>query len=151
MNLLNIPRKDKITMQDNEILKRYLNRIKETKDIEYKRSLLYSAYTVLLLSTEYFKLNVDIKEFLTPVLEKLDKFINPKKSLVFKDYVYKSRSLIIARFIRIIQHSNQETLNILINSISILFESDESNIGLKSQKKERKNSVDELLTRFGRK
>ncbi|MGF0082231.1 hypothetical protein [Limosilactobacillus reuteri] len=138
-------------MQDNEILKRYLNRIKETKDIEYKRSLLYSAYTVLLLSTEYFKLNVDIKEFLTPVLEKLDKFINPKKSLVFKDYVYKSRSLIIARFIRIIQHSNQETLNILINSISILFESDESNIGLKSQKKERKNSVDELLTRFGRK
>lgn len=138
-------------MKDSEILKRYLGRIKDTKDIEYKRSLLYSTYTVLLLSTEYFKLNIDIKEFLTPILENLDNIMNPKKSMVFKDYVYKSRSLIIARFIRIIQHSNQEALNLLINSISIIFKNENSNAESKSKKRERKNSVDELLTRFGRK
>lgn len=58
-------------MQDNEILKRYLGKISETKDIEYKRSLLYSAYTLVLLSTEYFKLNIDIKNFLVPILRKV--------------------------------------------------------------------------------
>lgn len=138
-------------MQDNEILKRYLVKIKETKDVEYKRSLLYSAYTVLLLSTEYFKLNIDIKIFLTPILRKLDTIVNPKKSLVFNDYVYKNRSLIIARFIRIIQHSDQASLDFLVNSIFILVETEKLKTKPKPKKKERKNSVDELLTRFGRK
>ena len=138
-------------MQDNEILKRYLGKISETKDIEYKRSLLYSAYTLVLLSTEYFKLNIDIKNFLVPILRNLDSIVNPKKSLVFKDYVYKSRSLIIARFIRIIQHSDQDAINVLVNSISTLFKTEGSKPKSKSKKKERKNSVDELLIRFGRK
>ncbi|MDQ2153726.1 hypothetical protein NJT07_10045, partial [Limosilactobacillus fermentum] len=72
-------------------------------------------------------------------------------NLPFKDYVYKSRSLIIARFIRIIQHSDQDAINVLVNSISTLFKTEGSKTKSKSKKKERKNSVDELLIRFGRK
>lgn len=140
-------------MSEEEILKRFLIRISETKDLEYKRSLLYSAYTLFLLSKVFFKLNIDIKSYLTPLLIKLDPlFENRKKTLVFKDYVYKSRSLIIARFIRIIQLANDDAISLLTSSLSSFLNvnNEKKHKSQKNAKKKRENSVDMLLKRFGR-
>ncbi|MGI1803715.1 hypothetical protein ACRPK0_08945 [Limosilactobacillus reuteri] len=138
-------------MNETEVIKKYLSRISETKDTEYKRSLLYSAYTTFLLSSDIFKLNIDIKEFLTPLLKKLDAIFPPhKRSLIFKDYVYKSRSLIIARFIRIIQRSNDKSLSLLVSSLNEFFSSEHSTNETKAKRREKRNSIDELLERFGR-
>lgn len=139
-------------MNETEILKKYISKINETKDLEYKRSLLYSAYSTFILSSTFFRLNADIKEFLNPLLQQLDIiFDSHKRPLIFKDYVYKSRSLIIARFIRIIQHSNTDSISLLADSLTNYFASNISTSKNKKSKKKRKNSVDELLERFGRK
>ena len=142
-------------MNETEVIKKYLSRISEIKDTEYKRSLLYSAYTTFLLSSDIFKLNIDIKEFLTPLLQRLDAIFHPhKRPLIFKDYVYKSRSLIIARFIRIIQRSNDASLSLLASSLNDFFSSKHSTKHstneTKTRRRERRNSIDELLERFGR-
>lgn len=139
-------------MDETELIKKYLSRINEIKDTEYKRSLLYSAYTTFLLSSDIFKLNKDIKEFLNPLLQRLDAIFPPhKRSLIFKDYIYKSRSLIIARFIRIIQRSNDESLSLLVSSLNKLFSNKHPANESKVKRRDKKNSVDELLERFGRK
>lgn len=138
-------------MNETEVIKKYLSRISEIKDTEYKRSLLYSAYTTFLLSSDIFKLNIDIKEFLTPLLQRLDTIFPPhKRPLIFKDYVYKSRSLIIARFMRIIQRSNDASLSLLASSLNDFFASEHSTNEAKTRRREKRNSIDELLERFGR-
>lgn len=65
---------------------------------ERLRYKLYPIYINLLLSKKFFRSNVDIK----PLCNDL--------SLDFKDYVYRSRTLLVARTIRSIELANQEDL-----------------------------------------
>lgn len=147
-------------MNELEIIKRVYSNIKKTKDVNYRKTMLYSVYSFLLLSTNYFHHNIDLKSFLTPLLQDIDNIYNEKerenKSCVFKDYVYKSRSQIVARFIRIIQKSDESVQIILINSLAQFIDENSNNYEKsvsdksKKDKKDRPNSVDELLSRFGR-
>ena len=147
-------------MNELEIIKRVYSNIKKTKDVNYRKTMLYSVYSFLLLSTNYFHHNIDLKSFLTPLLQDIDNSYNEKerknKSCVFKDYVYKSRSQIVARFIRIIQKSDESVQIILINSLAQFIDENSNNYEKsvsdksKKDKKDRPNSVDELLSRFGR-
>lgn len=140
-------------MNETDILKRNVQNIAKTNDIEYKRSLLYSGYATLLLSTKLFKLNIDLKDFLTPLLTDLEKEypLRKNQTLVLKDYVYKSRSLIISRIIRIIQNADAHSLSILEKSYSSLILQDNKPISKKKTNSNRPNSVDELFERFNRK
>ncbi len=139
-------------MQIIKILEKIKIRNNHIKDFEYKKSNIYSGYCSLLLSREIFKYNKDLRTFITPILEEINK--TQRKNIVFKDYIYKSRSLIIARFIRIIEKSNESEFKILeqsyVNFISTLSDSDEHKASKNSNKK-KENSVDELLARFPRK
>lgn len=63
--------------------------------IRYK---LYPIYTNLLLNKNFFKSNNDIKHLCNYL------------SLTFKDYVYRSRTLLVARIIRSIERSDQKDL-----------------------------------------
>ncbi|MCX8737317.1 hypothetical protein [Lactobacillus sp. B4026] len=147
-------------MNELEIIKRVYSNIKKTKDVNYRKTMLYSVYSFLLLSTNYFHHNIDLKSFLTPLLQDIDNIHNEKerknKSCVFKDYVYKSRSQIVARFIRIIQKSDESVQIILINSLTQFIDENSNNYEKsvldksKKDKKDRPNSVDELISRFGR-
>lgn len=147
-------------MNEIDILKRNIQNITKTKDPEYKRSLLYSGYTTLLLSTHFFKLNIDSKEFLNPLLIELEKIypLNKNQSLILKDYVYKSRSSIISRVLRIIQKADLDSLKKLEKSYSdfILKSTTKddfsmsSNTTKKVQNNVKQNSVDALFERFNR-
>ncbi|NUE97527.1 hypothetical protein GYV61_02045 [Lactobacillus melliventris] len=147
-------------MNELEIIKKVYSNIKKTKDVNYRKTMLYSVYSFLLLSTNYFHHNIDLKSILTPLLQDIDNIYKEKerknKSCVFKDYVYKSRSQIVARFIRIIQKSDESVQIILINFLTRFIDENSNNYGKsvsdksKKVKKDRPNSVDELLSRFGR-
>lgn len=63
--------------------------------IRYK---LYPIYTNLLLNKNFFKSNNDIKHLCNCL------------SLTFKDYVYRSRTLLVARIIRSIERADQKDL-----------------------------------------
>jgi len=145
-------------MNELEIIKKVYINIKKTKDVNYRKTMLYSVYSFLLLSTNYFHHNIDLKYTLTPLLQDIDKIYKERKnkSCVFKDYVYKSRSQIVARFIRIIQKSDESVQIILIDFLTWFIDENSNNyeksVSDKSKKvkKDRPNSVDELLSRFGR-
>lgn len=140
-------------MNETDILKRNVQNIAKTNDIEYKRSLLYSGYATLLLSTKLFKLNIDLKDFLTPLLTDLEREypLRKNQTLILKDYVYKNRSLIISRIIRIIQNADAHSLSTLEKSYSSLILQDNKPVSKKKTKSNRPNSVDELFERFNRK
>ena len=135
-------------MHEIEIITKSLNKIKQTKNTELITEQLYGLYTYILLNRNMFKRNSDLKNFIEPLFEKINVYYT--KDIQFKDYVYKSRSLVIARFIRIIEKSNNDVRNELILNAETLLLDEQKNDGQGNKKRKRKNTVDDLLTRFER-
>lgn len=135
-------------MHEIEIITKSLNKIKQTKNTELITEQLYELYTYILLNRNMFKRNSDLKNFIEPLFEKINVYYT--KDIQFKDYVYKSRSLVIARFIRIIEKSNNDVRNELILNAETLLLDEQKNDGQVNKKRKRKNTVDDLLTRFER-
>ncbi|MFJ6923014.1 MAG: hypothetical protein ACIRZZ_07545 [Lactobacillus gallinarum] len=135
-------------MHEIEIITKSLNKIKHTKNTEQITEQLYGLYTYILLNRNMFKRNSDLKNFIEPIFEKINVYYT--KDIQFKDYVYKSRSLVIARFIRIIEKSNNNVRNELILNAETLLLDEQKNDGQVNKKRKRKNTVDDLLTRFER-
>ena len=135
-------------MHEIEIITKSLNKIKQTKNTELITEQLYGLYTYILLNRNMFKRNSDLKNFIEPIFEKINVYYT--KDIQFKDYVYKSRSLVIARFIRIIEKSNNNVRNELILNAETLLLDEQKNDGQVNKKRKRKNTVDDLLTRFER-
>ena len=135
-------------MHEIEIITKSLNKIKHTKNTEQITEQLYGLYTYILLNRNMFKRNSDLKNFIEPIFEKINVYYT--KDIQFKDYVYKSRSLVIARFIRIIEKSNNNVRNELILNAETLLLDEQKNDGQVNKKRKRKNIVDDLLTRFER-
>ena len=135
-------------MHEIEIITKSLNKIKHTKNTEQITEQLYGLYTYILLNRNMFKRNSDLKNFIEPIFEKINVYYT--KDIQFKDYVYKSRSLVIARFIRTIEKSNNNVRNELILNAETLLLDEQKNDGQVNKKRKRKNTVDDLLTRFER-
>ena len=135
-------------MHEIEIITKSLNKIKQTNITELITEHLYVLYTYILLNRNMFKRNSDLKNFIEPLFEKINVYYT--KDIQFKDYVYKSRSLVIARFIRIIEKSNNDVRNELILNAETLLLDEQKNDGQVNKKRKRKNTVDDLLTRFER-
>lgn len=131
-----------------EIINRSIKRLEKTKDIDQCNEELFGIYAYILLNKKTFKYNYDLKKFIDPLLKEINKY--NKKDIVFKDYVYRSRSLVVARFIRIIENSDKNVKKILIKNLTYFTAKNHKNIKKESPKKKRKNSVDELLNRFER-
>lgn len=142
---------------NNNIYIKLLESLSKTNDFNYKRSLLYSTYSTLLLSKEHFKRNSDLQPFVESLLElwkSIPEFESLEKKLHFGDYVYKSRSIVISRIIRIIEIADEKQLRVLEETISDNINNLYSrNVkhNNKGQKKQRVNQVDQLFDRFERK
>lgn len=116
-----------------------------------KDILIYGYITNVILSTEKFKNNIDIKEFLE---NETSLFLSEDDK--FKDYVYKTRTLILARTIRITEKREDKTL--LFNEFETAFfnkgkskdTSIKENKDTKFTKKRKKNKFDALLNQFER-
>lgn len=117
-----------------------LSKINKKSKPDIIRFELYSIYTTLLLSRDYFIRNIDIKDFLS------------KSNINFKDYVYACRTQIIARVIREIEKANDETLHVLLEQIKlVIFEKSYAYKEKSPEKeKEKENYIDNLMEQFGR-
>lgn len=121
-----------------------------------KDILIYGYITNVILSTEKFKNNIDIKEFLE---NETSLFLSNDDK--FKDYVYKTRTLILARTIRITEKREDKTL--LFNEFKAAYLNEEKNKDTLNKdtvikenkkpkfiKKKKKNKFDDLLDQFER-
>ena len=116
--------------------KSIIAKIDKRSDNEKIRSSLYSVFVSILLSKEIFTKNDDIKEFLNAI------------DINFKDYVYKSRTLILARVLRNIEKSEAEDLYLYLETCKkLLFPNVDEKIN--APKKE-SGSLDDLLSQFKR-
>ncbi|HAR6489708.1 TPA: hypothetical protein I1837_001449 [Staphylococcus pseudintermedius] len=116
-----------------------------------KEMLVYGYITNVILSTEKFKNNIDIKEFLE---NETSLFLNDDDK--FKEYVYKTRTLILARVIRITEKREDKTL-LFDEFEAALFDRNKSkdttindNEKPKNNKKKKRNKFDDLLNQFER-
>ncbi|WP_121615191.1 hypothetical protein [Virgibacillus halodenitrificans] len=117
--------------------KSIVSKLDKRSDIEYIRVSLYSVLVTILLSKEIFNKNDDIKDFLQAM------------NIHYKGYVYKSRTLIVARVIRDIKSADDEKLHLYLTACKkILFPNLNNKINVP---KKDKTSVDELIRHFKRK
>lgn len=142
---------------NNNIYIKLLESLSKTNDPNYKRSLLYSTYSTLILSKEHFNHNSDLQPFVESLLSSWKsnpEFKSIEKKLHFGDYVFKSRSIVISRIIRIIEIADENQLDILestiSNSIKELYPRNSKQTNM-NKKKPRVNQVDKLFNRFERK
>lgn len=121
--------------------------MRDNKDI-----LIYGYITQVILSNHKFKNNIDIKTFLE---NKTSLFLNDDEK--FKDYVYKTRTLILARTIRITE--KREDKSQLYNEFKKAIYNEEENVTNNktsnkkqnnTKKKKKKNKFDDLLEQFER-
>lgn len=118
--------------------------INEVENMKYE---LYGIVTTLILSKEYFKKNSDVRQFLKEL------------SLNYREYVYNSRTTLLARVIRDIEKLNFEEINIFANELIYTIKtikineksisSDESN-NIKRIKKKDSNYMEDLLKKYSR-
>ena len=104
---------------------------------------LYTIMITAILSQKVFEKNSDIPKFIL----KLD--------IHYKDYVYRSRTLIVARMIREIESSDKNKLLFFVSELKkLLFESNNDNNNVKKSSLQKKsannNSADDILSQFGR-
>ncbi|KRN77597.1 hypothetical protein [Weissella minor] len=101
---------------------------------------LYGGFAAVILSKNLFPKNSDIKKFLE---------IN---GIFLKEYVYSSRTQLIARMIRVVQKNSFEENKKLVTALEkvIIQYELEGNNEKKPEKSNKKNTVDQLLTQFGR-
>ena len=99
---------------------------------------LYSIMTTVLLSKNIFKKNMDISLFMI------------KLNIEFKEYVYRSRTSLIARMIREIESADKNKLLVLTNELkTLLFSTPDEQNRLKKNNSN-SNSADDILRQFGR-
>lgn len=101
---------------------------------------LYGGFAAVILSKNLFPKNSDIKKFLE---------IN---GIFLKEYVYSSRTQLIARMIRVVQNNSFEENKKLVTALEKVISQYEleGNNEKKPEKSNKKNTVDQLLTQFGR-
>lgn len=124
---------------DKELLlaKNDLTSISRRNKIETVRYKLLSISTVVFLSKDLFKHNIDIETILL------------KADIHFRPYVFKSRTLIVAKIVRIIEEASGDQLFLLLDTLKeFLFEN--KNISSPPKKRTGENDIDDLLDQFGR-
>ncbi|EHZ9205067.1 hypothetical protein HRG49_04305 [Enterococcus faecalis] len=109
----------------------------ETKSIDIMRINLYGLISAVILSKTIFKRNSEISVFLELV------------NITVKDYVMKSRTLLLSRIIRDIEKMDADQLKkIQKETVNYLFSIQD--IQEVTSKKNKRNSIDDVLEKFGR-
>lgn len=123
----------KITLVQSE-----LNNLDMRTDDDRVRFKIYAIYIEILLSHDLFKHNVDIKPFCK------------KLNLSFKDYVFRSRTLLVSRFIRLIEKADTKSLILYKNAADSLIKSYSKNNPKKAKNNKSKMQSTNIIDKFGR-
>ena len=105
---MNLSRRSK-DVSNHQIIKNLVV-LSDSKNIEDKKIKLFGVVTNIVLSNVLIKRNNDFKEFT------LDFF-----NIIFNDYVYNSRTLILARCLRLIDTYEPNQIDLLIEKLLIVF------------------------------
>lgn len=137
-------------MSDLELLRKLTKSLRHTKVSDFYRSETYNVFIVFFLSTEIFKKNTEIKEFLEKNFEFKSFLI--KYDINLKDYLFKSRTVLVGRFIRVVQKAEVEDLKTIMKVIhDIAFFEANNKIKASTPKSDsKKNYYDSLLEQFKR-
>lgn len=129
-------------MDGAKFIRTKLSQLDKRSNPEQLRVELFACLTYIFLSKEYFKLNKDIIDF------------NKELNIDLRDYVYKSRTLLVARMNREIQKADKETLFLFLEKTkNVVFKdisTGNSTIEHKN-KKDKENYIDDLFNQFSRK
>lgn len=125
---------------NKEILIKKIKYIKNLKDEELIRLESFSVVVSFILSKEVFKTNIELKEF----MEKI--------GVECKPYLLKSRTVMVARAVRIVEKAEKQQLLNYIDFISEKLNKipEEEKTQIK-KKKSKKNYMKEVLELYGRK
>lgn len=96
-------------MSNHQIIKNLVV-LSDSKNIEDKKIKLFGVLTNIMLSNVLIKRNQDFIGF-------THDFFN----VVFNDYVYKSRTLLLARCLRLIDNYEPDQIDLLIEKLLIVF------------------------------
>lgn len=115
------------------------------KDIDGKKNQLYGYFSTLILSKKFANMN--------PELEEIMHFFG----LDFLPYVYKSRTVLLSRVIRIIEKKDEESLNGMLDELESYIEKFElenleNELPIKNvskKKKKKKNIFDDIFNQLG--
>jgi hypothetical protein len=120
----------------------YLEKIKKLesiKQVDLLRMELYAIFTEIILSKDIFRHNIELTGFLN------------KLGIEFKDYVFRSRTLIIARTLRIVETSEKEKLDHYSNVLKLMFVEKENSTNKTSKEKSNNNNYfEDILKKYSR-
>ena len=103
-------------MSDIELIRILSNKARDSKsDIDIFRSYCHSISVQFILSTEIFPSNAQLETFLVNNKHFQVFLINNEKE--FRPYLFKNRTQIIARVIRIIERSEKSDLELLLKMV----------------------------------
>lgn len=127
-------------MEFNESIKLKINKIQDINNPDLLRYELYAILTTLILSKEEFKQNKDINEFLIYL------HIN------FKGYILKTRTLIMAKTLRIVEKADNDNLENYKKAIVNLYLSDKvtSDLKVKGKDESKENYMNNILNKYSR-
>ncbi|MEK3974705.1 hypothetical protein [Psychrobacillus sp. FSL K6-1267] len=115
-------------MSQNHLIKNIVI-VADTKNLEEKKIILYGIVAEIIISNTLIKKNSDFQDF-------TEDFFGTK----FKFYVYKSRTLLLARCIRLIEKYDLDMVNTLVDKLQIVF-----NIQPPKSNKNNSKNLDVLL------
>lgn len=127
-------------MEMKKNIKSRISKLQDINDPDIIKYELYSILTTLLLSKEEFKNNKDINGFLNSF------------DITFKDYVMKTRTLIMAKTLRIVEKSDSNNLQLYKKILKELYLKDDvenSTITAKN-KRQAENYMNNILNKYSR-
>ncbi|TCJ86371.1 UNVERIFIED_ORG: hypothetical protein EDC93_1011110 [Bacillus cereus] len=114
-----------------------LSKLNGNMNTELLRLELYSIITDVFLSKEYFNRNRDIINFINAI------------GYRYADYLFKSRTLLLARVLRDINKAEKEELLLIMRNLqNLLFNDIEPDTNTKTKKS--KNYIDSIMGQFKR-
>lgn len=127
-------------MEMNRSMKTRIKNLQDIKSLDLLKYELYAILTTILLSKEEFKSNKDINDFLNLF------------GISFREYVFQTRTLVLARTLRIVEKAEIDTLE-QYKSILIEFylkDKDDKDLNIKDKKKLTENYMNKILNKYSR-
>lgn len=131
---------------NEEIINKKIEGLRKIKNPELIRFELFSILTSILLSKDVFKNNSEIVSFLSSL------------NIEFKEYVFKSRTLIIARVLRTVENLDESMLELYMIALENVLrretENTEETKNKETKQQNEKNSsnnyIEEILKKYSR-
>lgn len=128
-------------MKINKNIKSRVKNLQNITSTDLMRYELYAILTTLILSKEEFKANKDINDFLNLL------------GINFKEYVFNTRTLVIARTLKIVQKADTESLQLYIRVLQEEYLTDGKNnkdSKITNKKKSTDNYMGKILNKYSR-